>query len=59
VTGFGSCGMQRDKVLKDAGFSGEFNAVYVLRSHQGRGAGRSIMRAMADKLASQGHVAAS
>lgn len=59
VTGFGSCGMQRDEVLRNAGFSGEFNAVYVLRSHQGRGVGRSIMRAMAKKLAAQGHVAAS
>jgi GNAT superfamily N-acetyltransferase len=59
VTGFGSCGMQRDEVLKNLGFSGEFTAVYVLRSHQGRGAGRLIMRAMAEKLAFQGHVAAS
>jgi ribosomal protein S18 acetylase RimI-like enzyme len=59
VVGFGSCGRQRDNALIDKGFSGEFSAIYVLRSHQGRGVGRSIMNAMSSELADAGHSAAS
>lgn len=59
VIGFGSCGHQRDEALADAGFSGEFSAIYVLRSHQGRGVGRSVMAAMSSDLSAAGHAAAS
>jgi GNAT superfamily N-acetyltransferase len=58
VIGFGSCGQQRDEALTDAGFSGEFGAIYVLRSHQGRGVGRLIMAAMSKELTAAGHTAA-
>lgn len=56
--GFGSCGEQRDERLLDAGFGGEFSTIYVLRSHQGRGIGRSIISAMAQELSAIGHSAA-
>lgn len=58
VIGFGSCGKQRDTALTNAGYSGEFSAIYVLRSHQGRGVGRSIMAAMARELSAAGHTTA-
>lgn len=58
VIGFGSCGQQRDETIASKGFSGEFSAIYVLRSHQGRGIGRSIMAAMAKDLSAAGHMAA-
>jgi GNAT superfamily N-acetyltransferase len=53
MIGFASCGLQRDKDLIDAGFSGEFGAIYVLRSHQERGIGRSLMAATAKELSSR------
>jgi GNAT superfamily N-acetyltransferase len=56
--GFGSCGPQRNEALTRAGFGGEFGAIYVLRSHQGRGVGRSIMAALARALSAEGHGAA-
>jgi len=59
VIGFGSCGRQRDQTLTNAGFSGEFRAIYILRSHQGQGVGRSLMAAMAKELPAAGHTAAS
>jgi ribosomal protein S18 acetylase RimI-like enzyme len=59
VVGFGACGAQRDATLADAGFSGEIGAIYVLRSHQGRGAGRSLMRVLSQSLLVQGHRAMS
>ena len=58
VVGFGSCGQQREDTLTDKGFSGEFSAIYVLRSHQGRGVGRSIIAAMSNELSAAGHTAA-
>lgn len=58
VIGFGSCGQQREDTLTDKGFSGEFSAIYVLRSHQGRGVGRSIIAAMSNELSAVGHTAA-
>ena len=58
VIGFGSCGQQRDDALIDAGFSAAFSALYVLRSHQGRGVGRLIMAAMSKELSAAGHTAA-
>lgn len=59
LVGFGSCGQQRDKALADAGYGGEVGAIYVLRSHQNRGVGRSIMAAMSQFLSGQRHTAAS
>jgi GNAT superfamily N-acetyltransferase len=58
VIGFGSCGQQREDALKDKGFSGEFGAIYVLRSHQRRGIGQSIIAAMSKELSAAGHTAA-
>jgi ribosomal protein S18 acetylase RimI-like enzyme len=57
--GFGACGKQRDQDLIDAGFSGEFGAIYVLRSHQRRGVGRSLMVSLSKELSAAGHKAAS
>lgn len=59
MIGFGACGRQRDQTLDAAKFTGEFSAIYVLRSHQGRGIGRAIMAAMAAALLAAGHSAAS
>lgn len=59
LVGFGSCGQQRDDALIHKGFSGEFGAIYVLRSHQGRGIGRSIIAVMSNALSAGGHTAAS
>jgi ribosomal protein S18 acetylase RimI-like enzyme len=59
VIGFGSCGEQRDDALAGQGFTGEFGAIYVLRSHQGRGTGRSLIAAMANELSAVGHTSAS
>ena len=59
IVGFGSCGEQRDQALADAGFGGEFSAIYVLRSHQSRGIGRAIMTRMRTALFRVGHTAAS
>ncbi|MDH7974024.1 GNAT family N-acetyltransferase [Sphingomonas sp. AR_OL41] len=55
MVGFGSCGGQRDPALARAGFDGEITALYVLRSHQKRGVGRSIMSAMAERLSALGY----
>jgi GNAT superfamily N-acetyltransferase len=59
MIGFGSCGLQRDQDLIEAGFSGEFGAIYVLRSHQRCGIGRLLMAAMAKELSDAGHAGAS
>jgi GNAT superfamily N-acetyltransferase len=59
TVGFGACGEnRRDKALSDIGYSGEIGAIYVLRSHQGRGVGRSMMAAMLHALSVAGHNAA-
>lgn len=58
LIGFGSCGRQRDEALANEGFSGEINAIYVLRSHQGRRVGRSLMAAMSQALLAHGHPSA-
>ena len=50
LVGFGSCGKQRDEGLAGSGYGGEFGALYVLRSHQQLGIGRSIMGLMARAL---------
>ena len=59
VVGIGGCGPQRDEALAKSGFTGEFGMIYVLRSHQGRGLGRSIMASLAGSLAKLGHEKAS
>jgi GNAT superfamily N-acetyltransferase len=59
LIGFGACGRQRDEALADAGYDGEIGAVYIFRSHQKRGAGRSIMAALSRALSGMGHEAAS
>lgn len=59
VVGFASCGMQRDADLKARGFDGEFGAIYVLKSWQGAGIGRVLMRMMARNLLDHERVAAS
>ena len=53
--GIGGCGPQRDEALAKSGFTGEFGMIYLLRSHQGRGLGRSIMACLARSLAKLGH----
>jgi ribosomal protein S18 acetylase RimI-like enzyme len=58
IVGFGACGKQRDAGLADKGFSGEISAIYVLRSFQGLGLGRSIMRSLAATLHQRQHEAA-
>ena len=58
IVGFGACGGQRDEVLEEQGFSGEVGAIYVLRSHQHAGVGKSLMSLMARKLSGQGRSAA-
>jgi GNAT superfamily N-acetyltransferase len=57
--GFASCGAQRIDRLASLGYSGEFEALYILRRSQRRGGGRALMRAMARHLLGQGWNAAS
>lgn len=59
VVGFGACGHQRDQALAGAGFGGELGAIYILRSHQRRGIGRTIIAALSRALSQLGHDAAS
>ena len=56
--GLGSCGRQQHAVFATAGFSGEISAIYVLRSHQSRGVGRSLMAVMARALLAHDHFSA-
>jgi GNAT superfamily N-acetyltransferase len=58
LVGFGCCGTQREEALAGKGFSGEFSAIYVLRSHQEQGIGRSLVAAMAKELLALGHAGA-
>lgn len=53
IVGFGACGPQRDPALQQLGFGGEIGALYILRSHQHRGAGRTIVSMAAAALASR------
>ena len=50
IVGFGTCGGQRDDMLRKRGFAGEIGAIYVLRSQQGAGVGRALMNLMARDL---------
>ncbi len=54
IMGFGSCGLQRSPELVEAGFDGEFQAIYVLRAAQHRSVGRMLMAAMARSLVEDG-----
>jgi ribosomal protein S18 acetylase RimI-like enzyme len=56
LVGFGHCGPQRTTSLP---YPGEFYSVYVAPEAQRRGAGRTLMRAMAGFLLSRGWTAAS
>jgi ribosomal protein S18 acetylase RimI-like enzyme len=55
IVGFGSSGPQRDPTLSCAG---EIHAIYVLRSAQRQGVGRTLMAAMARDLLAQGRASA-
>ena len=55
IVGFGSSGPPRDPTLPCAG---EIHAVYVLRSAQRQGVGRTLMAAMARELLARGHASA-
>ncbi|MFY9655892.1 MAG: GNAT family N-acetyltransferase [Methylocystis sp.] len=59
AVGFSSCGAQRSDRLREQGFLGEFEAVYIVKRGQQRGGGRALMRAMARHLLGQGCEAAS
>lgn len=54
IIGFGACAHQRTAALRPMGYPGEVTALYVLRAGQRRGAGRSLMRAMARRLIAEG-----
>lgn len=55
VVGYGSCGDQRTKLLRDQGFTAEVGELYVLRSAQRQGVGSALMKAMAAALLDCGH----
>ena len=57
--GFASCGAQRSDRLRDSGYPGEFEAIYILERGQRRGGGRALMRVMARHLLAQGWGSAS
>jgi ribosomal protein S18 acetylase RimI-like enzyme len=55
IVGFVACGNARDASLPH---SGEIQAINVLRSSQGMGIGKALMRAAAGSLATSGHASA-
>ena len=59
VVGFGSCGSQRTQTLREGGYDGEINAIYVLRAFQRRALGRRLLCAMASDLSGRGFTAVS
>jgi len=59
IVGYGSCAEQRTLLLRDRGFTGEINELYMLRSAQRQGAGSGLMVAMASALLDRGHRAVS
>lgn len=54
LAAFASCGVQRDPELAQAGYAGEFTAVYVLKADQRRGLGTRLMKAMIAELTERG-----
>ncbi len=59
VIGFGACNSQRSEVLRKQGFDAEISAIYVLKSHQRRGVGKALIRALASHLIRENHQSAS
>ena len=59
IVGYGTCGEQRDPLLRNRGFTGEVAELYVIRHVQGQGAGSGLMKAMAAALIEHGHRAVS
>jgi len=55
VVGYGSCGEQRSRLLRERGFTGEITELYVLRSAQRQGAGSALMKALGGALLESGH----
>ena len=51
IVGFASGGRCR----RDWPYAGELFAIYLAAAHQGRGLGRALLLAVADRLAAQGH----
>jgi ribosomal protein S18 acetylase RimI-like enzyme len=58
IVGFGACGAQRTRNLKDKGYDGEVSAIYVLREFQKRKIGTRLFREMASDLERRGFGAA-
>jgi ribosomal protein S18 acetylase RimI-like enzyme len=54
IVGFASCGPQRSQKLKEVGYAGEIWALYLLQKIQRQGAGRALMRVMAQFFAREG-----
>jgi ribosomal protein S18 acetylase RimI-like enzyme len=54
VVGFAAACPQRTNDLRAAGFDGEISAIYLLKSHQGAGAGRAMLAAGAGALRRRG-----
>ena len=54
LAAFASCGAQRHRDFADAGYGGEFTAVYVLKTDQRRGLGTRLMKAMMADLGERG-----
>jgi GNAT superfamily N-acetyltransferase len=59
VVGYGSCGEQRTRLLRNRGFTSEISELYVLRRAQRQGVGSGLMKAMATALIGRGHHAVS
>lgn len=59
LVGFAAGGAQRDPILRDQGFAGEIDAIYILRRAQRMGLGRALTAAVAQALRAHGHHAAS
>jgi len=54
TVGFACCSPQRDQKLLEAGYEGEFQAIYILRTYQQLGLGRRLMARMAERLHAHG-----
>ncbi|RMF33147.1 MAG: GNAT family N-acetyltransferase [Alphaproteobacteria bacterium] len=55
LLGFGSCGTQRSRTLRELGYGGEISTIYLPRAAQGLGLGRVLMQEMAAALAAWGY----
>jgi ribosomal protein S18 acetylase RimI-like enzyme len=52
--GFSASGAQQSAILGERGYAGEFQAIYLLKEAQRHGAGRRLMRVMAQALRERG-----